>query len=137
MTVQSPTLATSSLSSNTSETPEIDAQLSGDDELDFTHLFLNKEYLESDSLDGVFMTPEEMAALSAEGGAGGFVDMPRDIYCPVLDDMPRACWARSVLELWKNDVYLVANLTPADIMDKLKGDNASEVQFGHKGVIKR
>lgn len=109
-----------------------------DEEPDYTHLFVNKEYLESDSLDGVFMTPEEMAALSAEGGSnGGFVDLPRDTYCPVLDGMPRACWGRSVLELWKNDLRVVDNLTREEMTESLRGDNDSEAQFGHKGVIKR
>lgn len=58
------------------------------------------------------------------------VDLPSFMYCPLINRLPVGCLERSILELWKFDREVIANLTKEQIVDKLNSTKISPVT-GH------
>ncbi|XP_065087008.1 NPC intracellular cholesterol transporter 1-like [Ochlerotatus camptorhynchus] len=58
------------------------------------------------------------------------VDLPNFMYCPLVERLPVGCFGLSILELWKYDREVIANLTKKDIVDKLNSTKISPVT-GH------
>ncbi|XP_062553950.1 patched domain-containing protein 3-like [Armigeres subalbatus] len=58
------------------------------------------------------------------------VDLPSFMYCPLINRLPVGCLERSILELWKYDRAVIANLTKEQIVEKLNNTKISPVT-GH------
>ncbi|XP_055603663.1 protein patched homolog 3-like [Uranotaenia lowii] len=58
------------------------------------------------------------------------VSLPSFMYCPIINKLPIGCMENSILELWKYDRRVIANLTKEQIVDKLNSTKISPVT-GH------
>ncbi|XP_055549152.1 patched domain-containing protein 3-like [Wyeomyia smithii] len=58
------------------------------------------------------------------------VDLPSFMYCPMIDKLPIGCMEFSILELWKYDRDVIAQLTKEQIVEKLNKTKISPVT-GH------
>ncbi|XP_053693061.1 patched domain-containing protein 3-like [Sabethes cyaneus] len=58
------------------------------------------------------------------------VDLPSFMYCPMIDRLPIGCIELSILELWKYDRDVIAQLTKEQIVEKLNKTKISPVT-GH------
>ncbi|XP_058455375.1 NPC intracellular cholesterol transporter 1-like [Malaya genurostris] len=58
------------------------------------------------------------------------VDLPSFMYCPMIERLPVGCMEFSILELWKFDREVIAQLTKEQIVDKLNKTKISPVT-GH------
>ncbi|XP_058824384.1 NPC intracellular cholesterol transporter 1-like [Topomyia yanbarensis] len=58
------------------------------------------------------------------------VNLPSFMYCPMIERLPIGCMEFSILELWKYDRQVIAQLTKEQIVDKLNKTKISPVT-GH------
>ena len=88
----------------------------------------NDLFYQDDYID--FYGDGEMDA-NDKDGEKRVVDLPKEIYCDIVETLEDKCGEYSLLEIWKYDMTIISNLTDQDIINAINTVGESPV-FGYK-----
>ena len=78
-----------------------------------------------------FYDSDENGGAAEEKSEDQLEDLPKDIYCDIVETLEERCGEYSVLEIWKYDPDVISGLTRQDIVDAINTVDESPI-FGLK-----